>query len=417
MVAFALMAGTGIYADPEAKTYFDGMYKFFMAHPFRSGDYLMSWAVNSNGSGGETFSPSVTATDGDLDIGYALVLANYQWGANGSINYLDEAEKVIAAIKRYEMNPNNKRVMLCDYHDWSDQSHHQYWLSRCSDWMADHLRTFNEVTGDSYWNDAVSTIYSVYNYVSSNYSSATGLVPDWINYDPPQPHSYAGKTHYSYDACRFPWRIATDFAHNGSSSAKAVLNKISGWIISKTGGEPRDIMAEYELDGTAIGNYTSAAFTSPFLVACMADKSATSQTFLDKGWNVIKSEQEGYYEDTINLLCMLLMSGNWWKPEPYSAIGEKNYNAVPSKTRFIIRPGVGNRSFTVSYSLPKDGAVQIGIYATNGRLIHLVNNKYKNAGNHTTAVSLENDLTSSGVYYGMLTVDGVKQLSVFSVVR
>jgi endo-1,4-beta-D-glucanase Y len=192
MVAFALMAGTGIYADPEAKTYFDGMYKFFMAHPFRSGDYLMSWAVNSNGSGGETFSPSVTATDGDLDIGYALVLANYQWGANGSINYLDEAEKVIAAIKRYEMNPNNKRVMLCDYHDWSDQSHHQYWLSRCSDWMADHLRTFNEVTGDSYWNDAVSTIYSLYDYVSTNYSATTGLVPDWINYDPPQPHSYAG---------------------------------------------------------------------------------------------------------------------------------------------------------------------------------------------------------------------------------
>jgi hypothetical protein len=209
----------------------------------------------------------------------------------------------------------------------------------------------------------------------------------------------------------------TDFAHNGSSSAKSVLNKITGWIISKTGGEPRDIMAEYELDGTVIGNYTSAAFTSPFLVACMADKSAASQTFLDKGWNVIKAEKEGYYEDTINLLCMLLMSGNWWKPEPYSAIEEKEHNALPKDTRFNIRPGIDNRSFTISCSLAKAGIIQIGIYAPNGRLIHTVITRYQSAGNHATTVSLENDLTSSGVYYGMLTVDGVKQLSVFSVVR
>lgn len=396
MIVFALMAGTGSYADPDAKKYFDGMYKFLKAHPCRSSNDLMSWQVLSDGSGGETSYQDYSATDGDLDIAYALVLAHYQWGSNGLINYLQEAKNVINAIKRYEINPDNKRIMICDHSDWP--SHPQRLQSRCSDWMAGHFLTYYEVTGDSFWNSVASTVYSTYNQLSSSYSPQTGLVPDFIDGQTPAPYSYAGKTHYSFDACRFPWRISADFAHHGTSSAKSVCNKITSWLFDETSGDPKNIMAEYQLDGTPIGNYNSTAFTSPFLVACIVDKSAASQDFLNKGWNEVKVDKEEYYEDSINLLCMLLLSGNWWKPEPYTEIDEENNGNLFNDTRFKIIPNGDSKSFTISYSLSKAGPIQIGIYTLNGKLVQLLANEYQDRGNHTIMASTNNCSLSKGAY-------------------
>jgi endo-1,4-beta-D-glucanase Y len=396
MIVFALMSGTGTYADPEAKKYFDGMFKFFQAHPCRNSSDLMSWQVLDDGSGGEVSYEDVTATDGDLDIAYALVLAHYQWGSNGSINYLQEAKNVISAIKRYEINQDNKRVMLCDNSDWPN--HFQRNQSRCSDWMAGHFQTYYEVTGDSFWNSVSSTVYSMYNQLSSSYSPQTGLVPDFIDGQTPAPYSYAGKTHYSFDACRFPWRIAADFLHHGTSSAKTVCNKITTWLIDETSGDPANIMAEYQLNGTPIGDYNSTAFTSPFLVACMADKSAISQSFLNKGWNEVKLIKEDYYEDTINLLCMLLMSGNWWKPEPYTEINNQNEGNLLTNTHLKIIPNANNKSFSLSYSLPKSDVVKIGLYTLNGQLVQLLANEYQSQGNHNIKASFTNSSLSKGAY-------------------
>ncbi len=415
MIVFALMAGTGSYAEPDAKKYFDGMYRFLKAHPCRSSNNLMSWQVLSDGSGGETSYQDYSATDGDLDIAYAFVLAHYQWGSNGSINYLQEAKAVIDAIKRYEINPDSKRVMICDNSDWS--SHPQRLQSRCSDWMAGHFRTYYEVTGDSFWNSVATTVYSTYNQLSSSYSSQTGLVPDFIDGQTPAPYSYSGKTHYSYDACRFPWRIGADFAHHGTSSAKSVCNKIANWLIDETSGDPKNIMAEYQLNGTPIGDFNSTAFTSPFLVACIADKSSTSQDFLNKGWNEIKMEKEEYYEDSINLLCMLILSGNWWKPEPYTEIDKENYNNLLADKRLKIIPNGDNKSFTISYSLSKSSVIRIGIYTLSGKLVQLLANEYQNRGNHTITASINNISLSNGAYIVSLVTSENSVNKKFSVIN
>ncbi|WP_449437807.1 glycosyl hydrolase family 8 [Pedobacter steynii] len=39
------------------------------------------------------------ATDGDMDIAYALLLADKQWGSSGKINYKAEAISIINALK------------------------------------------------------------------------------------------------------------------------------------------------------------------------------------------------------------------------------------------------------------------------------------------------------------------------------
>ena len=68
MMIFALMAGH----DPEAKVIFDGMNALRKAQRSRGNPNLMSWVVTDVNSTGGVFDYS--ATDGDLDNAYALLL-------------------------------------------------------------------------------------------------------------------------------------------------------------------------------------------------------------------------------------------------------------------------------------------------------------------------------------------------------
>ena len=84
MLALALMAG----ADPEAQTAFNGMYHYRADHPARSSPHLMAWnQVEGCGNAGEEHGGDNSATDGDLDIAYALLLADKAWGSDGRIDY------------------------------------------------------------------------------------------------------------------------------------------------------------------------------------------------------------------------------------------------------------------------------------------------------------------------------------------
>ena len=103
MIFTAIMPGY----DANAQTYFDGLYRYFKAHPSINNPYLMAWdqILDSNGdlvdnqNGGND-----SATDADMDIAYALLMADQQWGSAGSIDYLSEANNVIAAIMLEEVN-------------------------------------------------------------------------------------------------------------------------------------------------------------------------------------------------------------------------------------------------------------------------------------------------------------------------
>src|SRR5687768_11269056 len=107
MVIVALMAGF----DTNAKTYFDGLYKTARAFRSVNHQHLMGWVVaDDTGAQGHFTS----ATDGDMDIAYSLILAHYQWGSGGPINYLQEAINTINAIKLKNVT-NNNRLNLGDW--------------------------------------------------------------------------------------------------------------------------------------------------------------------------------------------------------------------------------------------------------------------------------------------------------------
>ncbi len=308
MMITALMAGY----DSNAKTYFDGLYKMYNAHRSPIDNDLMAWAIGASerpeDCGGSA------ATDGDMDIAYGLLLAHYQWGSSGSINYLSEAKRIINnGIKGSEVSTSTYKTLLGD---WNVNQPHQ---TRSSDWMTDHFRVFAAATGDSFWNNVANTAYSLISRIHTNYSSATGLVPDFVENNPAVPAGpkflesvYDGD--YYYNACRYPWRIATDYALFGTSEAKTAMNKLVNWLKTKTSNNPNNIAAGYKLsDGTAIGNYVDMAFVAPFTAACIVD--SAHQNYLNQGWSLISSTREDYYGDSISLLCMILISGNWWAPQ------------------------------------------------------------------------------------------------------
>ena len=185
--------------------------------------------------------------------------------------------------------------------------------------MFDHFQAFYNNTNDATWTSLSSNLYSVMNTVSTNYSAATGLMPDFVVSNTPAPAAanflegaYDGA--YYYNACRVPLRVVMDYGHYGNASAKTNVNKMVNWVKTKSTNNPSLIRAGYYLNGNNIpgNNYQDAVFISPFIAASVCD--ATHQTFLNDGWSLIVGLKENYFSDTYNLMNMLFITGNWWIP-------------------------------------------------------------------------------------------------------
>ncbi|SDG18317.1 glycosyl hydrolase family 8 [Chitinophaga filiformis] len=306
MVITALMAGY----DPNAHAIYDGLYKTARAFHSSINTNLMGWVVaDATGAQGHFDS----ATDGDIDIAYSLILAHYQWGSNGTINYLNEAKKMITnGLKAANVTSTNR----LNLGDWDAKSALN---TRPSDWMLSHLRAFYQETGDATWLNLINNLYAVYNQFSATYSPSTGLISDFVVKNPPEPapknfiDEGPQTNEYNYNACRVPLRVVMDYALYGNTTAQNISNKIATWIIGKTGGNPANVKDGYQLNGTVSGSDPEAVFVAPFVAAAVVN--SNNQAFVNSGWNFLKTAKSGYYSDTYSLLCQLFISGNWWKPE------------------------------------------------------------------------------------------------------
>lgn len=305
MVITVLMAGH----DPNAKTIYDGLFKTARAYKSSANPNLMGWVVADSKNAQGHFG---SATDGDLDIAYSLILAHNQWGSAGSINYLAEAKKMINdGIKASYVTSNNR----LNLGDWDSKSALN---TRPSDWMLSHLRAFHDVTGDQTWINVINNLYTVYNQFITSYSPNTGLISDFVVGNPPKPapeyylDEFKETNQYYYNASRVPLRIVMDYALYGDQRSKVISDKIASWIKGKADGKPANIKNGYKLDGTAIGNYATAVFVSPFISAGVTN--SNNQAWVNAGWDWMKNKKEDYYSDSYNMLNMLFISGNWWKP-------------------------------------------------------------------------------------------------------
>jgi hypothetical protein len=249
------------------------------------------------------------------------LLADAQWGSQGSVNYLQQAREMIHAILQNETNHSSYSILLSDAVAYDSPD---YFDMRSSDFMPAYCRAFKYASGDTAWYKIIDKNYRLFDFLQTRYSNEAGLVPDFIihiNHVPkPAPPRYLESRYdgvYNYNACRVPWRIATDYILYGDKRAERFVARINDWIRGTTGDNPDNISAGYTLGGDDLRtrHFEAMSFIAPFAVAAMIN--TKHQIWLNRLWDYIihfDLDDFDYYDNTIKMLNLIILSGNYWKP-------------------------------------------------------------------------------------------------------
>jgi endo-1,4-beta-D-glucanase Y len=322
MIAVALLAGH----DPQAQEIFDGFWEYARDHRSMADARLMDWHVPEDES--DEGDNDTSAFDGDADIAYALLLADNQWGSTGRIDYLSEARTVLAGLLETTIGIESRLPLLGDWVDQNGAQFNQY-TNRTSDFMPQHFDVFAAATADTAWRDAARACRAAALALQMEYAPETGLLPDFVvateaDRSPrPAPPNFLEKPvdgAFNYNAGRTPWRFGVDGLLASNADSALIAARMARWVAESTGGDPLAIRPGYALDGVPLvtpeNYYFTAFFAAPLGVAAM--NAPDLQDWLDAVYEAVRQpqpgEERGYYEDSVALLCLLIMTGNYWSP-------------------------------------------------------------------------------------------------------
>lgn len=378
MMIMVLIAGH----DANAKVIFDGMYDYYIAHYSSINNKLMSWQQpNCSTTGGN----DDAATDGDIDIAYALLLADAQWGSAGAINYLQEGKNIINALMASEIHPTSYHTLLGD---WASSAS-DLKLSRTSDFILDHFKAFETATGDVKWHNVYEKTQNLVAYLQSATAnpSLTGLLPDFIqNADTPTPTIPAGQVletpqdgWYNWNACRDPWRLGTDYLITGDARSKTSANMIINWLVSKS-TNPANFTCDTPLNGSGTTS-GELAFVAPYMVGMMVDASHQSVLNATYDWVINASISSfTYFHNTIKMLCLLTATGNYWSSTTATGVVENNNSA------FNVTIAQAQSEINLNILTENNSPASIIIYDALGKKV-LVHQGILTKGNNTIPLS------------------------------
>lgn len=238
--------------------YFDRLNNFYLSHHDtfnKKKTMLMSWrAVEKDG---KWTVDKNSATDGDLFIAQALLMASKYWENE---QYKEEAIALLRDILRYEYNPETRTLTVGN---WADSKSKYYNLMRTSDVMPEFFDNFYKATGDQRWIVIKKTMLKRLNQLSHQHKS--GLVPDfaWVsknNARPVKPKTVATKYDgdYSANACRVPLMLAGCKDPLAQNTLKRMLKFFS---------KQSTVTAGFTLKGKPLNKYQSASFSAPIFNA------------------------------------------------------------------------------------------------------------------------------------------------------
>lgn len=322
-VSEAMGYGMVLAAYMGDQTDFDAMYHFIKEHPSTIGKNLLAWKQTLKKGVMRDVSGADSATDGDMDTAFALMLADRQWGSAGPVNYQAQALLILADLMTHCVNPSDWNLLVGDWAGGTDVTH-----SRSSDFMVDHLLAFSafDTARSAKWRRVYDRVTATVNHQFTHGSADTGLMGDFYvksgpDFVPVSGH-YLESPHDGdlfYNSCRTPWRLAMAYILTGRAEIRDSQVKTAGWIAAKTRNQASAIKAGYfvknGINGTAIADDADLPFTAPFAVNAML---GGNQVWLDRLWSSITGGDYGtrtsYYGDAIRLHVLLVVSGNYWLP-------------------------------------------------------------------------------------------------------
>lgn len=317
------------------KTLFDGFWQYYKDN--RNTNGVMNWKINGcSGTDGQN-----GATDAELDVAFALIVADYQWASTGTINYKTDAKTLIAAIKSYEVEANTFVLKPGDVFGGSNITNPSYFAPG-------YYRAFGAFTNDAtFWNSVASQSYTTINANLINNNAVGGLVSDWCKADgnySSDANGYANQgKKYTYDAARTPWRIAIDYLWYGTDDAKTYSKKSSDFVRVNLGGSA-NIKDGYNQNGTASGQWHNATFVGAFACAAMGGE---NQTHLDASYTDLKNlnEPNSYFNHTLKTLYLLALTGDFYLP-PTATLGTSDFSILTDEVAIYPNPSKG--VFTIS---------------------------------------------------------------------
>jgi endo-1,4-beta-D-glucanase Y len=310
-----------VYMDDQPL--FDDLWKYEQLHTWQfqpqgggaQQTSLMNWYILKDGNIGSDGTGA--ATDADEDMAWALVMADKQWGGQGSLSksYLDTAKQLLGDIWKYEIDNNR---LPKNGSSWGNDS-----SLNISYFAPAYYRVFAKVTGEQRWGkDVVDYIYQVIgqNLNDQNGNATNGLVPAFSQANGSPASVGPGQSglafNYQYDSCRTPFRIGLDACFTHEQRALDYVAKTSGFF---SGIGAAKIVDGYELNGTPKPQYPdgfgglSAAFIGPAGVGAM--HSSTYQAFINDVWGLLKPNNMWcggqYYDESWTIMAMLMLSGNF----------------------------------------------------------------------------------------------------------
>ncbi len=287
--------------DTRAK--FDRLWTYYKA--FADAQGLMNWKIQGfsqvNGSG--------AATDAELDVALALMLAYRQWG---DTSYLADARSMVDKIYQYEVDANG---YLMPGDGWNSAKNPSYQST-----MA--MRLFDSLPGqDGRWAKVVEKSYALLLRNTSTVNSGTGLPSDWCDTSGAAVAGTAETTGvFGYESVRTPWRMSMAYAWFGDTAARNVAGKIAAFANDSRysiAGKVGNLLDGYHVkDGTVFHstNYEpsyTAVFTGAFGVAGLVD--TTYSAWVDSCYDTLSTSTTGgwYYDKTLQVLYGIVLSGNF----------------------------------------------------------------------------------------------------------
>lgn len=324
----------------EYKNIFDNLWK--LQHSFPSNlskkTTLHSWYIP------KTLNPedsSDAATDGELDMAYALIQAHDLWGSSGEIDYKTEAGKILNGIVRLTDSTKvyGKKTTFLKVGDWASDGTYKGLHTRPSDWMLHHFRTFvkfikaENIQVGPFTLGTLERLIEGTEFLIQKSPWTSGLMPDFINLEngimEPSSDKFSdlmgekvNAKRYSWNACRIPWRLAMDVRHEGKWGVSATaLNKIFKTTLH--GKSALHSGSCYRLDGSVANIEYESAFGSPIAVSLISRMRAIKfygeWVFLNKKYQremeVISSQfsgdpKWGYFGDCITAFCLVILEND-----------------------------------------------------------------------------------------------------------
>ena len=289
------------------KTRFDAIMNYYLAWRVspESGSYFMNWKIN----GFRAIKGGGSATDADIDIVAALLVAYEKWG---EAQYLQYAKENAGSIYRDEVNSSTHLFTPGNAFTKSDVYNISYFSLAA-------LHMLVEYDKDHDWNTVLEASIT---YMKKVQDAGNGLWPDWSDASGVPTDAGNGATtsrngankYFGLEGIRIPFRLVWDYYWFGDERVKSMISKAAAYTYAQVGGDVKKAKSSYIYQGTdtEVHGLGGRGFEAAFCALAMVD--AQYADYLATCNNVVLNRAlpnsgTDYFEPSIQMLYAMLLNG------------------------------------------------------------------------------------------------------------